>query len=45
MLKGYKAEKVYIDNTLVNQGVYIGLCDGIFKSEIQGLIPVSLIED
>ncbi len=45
MLKGYKAEKVYIDNTLVNQGVYIGLCDGIFKSEIRGLIPVSLIED
>lgn len=45
ILKGYKAEKVYIDDKLINEEIYIGLSDNIFKGEIKGLVPVELIKD
>lgn len=45
ILEGYKADKVYIDDKFINEEVYIGLCEGLFKAEIKGLIPENLIED
>lgn len=45
MLKGYKADEVFIDDKKIDEEVYIGICEDIFKSEIKGLIPVNLLED
>lgn len=45
ILEGYKADKVFIDEKPINEEIYIGLCEGIFKTEIKGLIPEGLIED
>lgn len=45
ILKGYKADKVLIDDKIINEDIYIGLCDNLFKTEIKGLIPANLLEE
>lgn len=45
ILEGYKADRIFIDDKIINEEIYIGLCEGIFKTEIKGLIPNGLIED
>lgn len=39
IIYGFKAEFVFIDAKRINEEIYIGLCEGIFKNEIKGLIP------
>lgn len=39
---GFKADEVYIDDIKCNEEIYIGIYDGAFNSEIEGLVPLSL---
>jgi stage II sporulation protein GA (sporulation sigma-E factor processing peptidase) len=45
IIYGFKAEFVFIDAKRINEEIYIGLCEGIFKNEIKGLIPEFFTED
>ncbi len=45
ILKGYKAEKVFIDDKPINEEIYFGLSDNIFSGNIKGLVPVELIKE
>lgn len=45
IIYGFKAEFVFIDAKKINEEIYIGLCEGIFKNEIKGLIPEFIIKD
>ena len=45
LLRGFKADEVYIDGKRLNQEIYIGLYDGSFYGEIGGLIPDTILKD
>ncbi|MBQ5399499.1 MAG: sigma-E processing peptidase SpoIIGA [Ruminococcus sp.] len=43
IIYGFKADEIYIDDKKCHEEVYIGLCEGIFETEIKGLVPESLL--
>ena len=45
IIYGFKADEIFIDDKKVNEEIYIGICDGIFKYEIKGLIPQNIVKD
>jgi len=42
---GFKANEVEIQNKIISQEIYIGICNNIFKNDFKGLIPENLIKD
>lgn len=45
LLRGFKAEKAFINDKKINEEIYIGLYNGSFQGEIQGLIPETILKD
>ncbi|MCH5304367.1 MAG: sigma-E processing peptidase SpoIIGA, partial [Ruminococcus sp.] len=45
IIYGFKADEIFIDDKKIDEEIYIGICDGIFKYEIKGLIPENIIKD
>ena len=43
IIYGFKAEKVIIEDSIINEEIYIGMCEGVFKNEIKGLIPENIL--
>ncbi|MCH5298359.1 MAG: sigma-E processing peptidase SpoIIGA [Ruminococcus sp.] len=42
IIKGFKADEVYIDGKKLSEEIYIGICDNVIKSEIKGLMPENI---
>lgn len=42
IIYGFKPDNVSIDDKIVNEEIYIGICENIFNGEIKGLIPENL---
>lgn len=45
LIYGFKAEEVKINDKIISQEIYIGLCNNIFKNDFKGLIPEILVKD
>ena len=43
MIRGFRADGVLTDGSKCGEELYIGMCEGIFNGEIDGLIPPDII--
>lgn len=44
VLSGMRVEEVRIDGREIEDGVYIGVCDGVLKGEVKAIVPFEIIK-
>ena len=44
IIYGFKPDGVEIDGKTIKEEIYVGFCEGLFKTEVKGLIPTNITE-